>query len=210
MFIYISDNLPPPPPPTTASAPQHPPIAMPSVPTTVTMPQPAAAPIAHHHPPTALDSNVPLGGHAALRTDSPAVATSANAAVAPSSGHYHHTSYQHPPLYAPYAAATAAAQYNAPSTVPYTTVTTPYTTPTPPYTATTLTPYTSTATSIPSSIGQQPLTLATVPSIASQQPATPSVCGKVSLITEKEKQMVPPPPRGPSPVRENRERESYR
>lgn len=184
---------------------------MPSVPTTITMPQPAAAPIAHHHPPTALDSNVPLGGHAAMRTDSPAVATSANAAVAPSSGHYHHPSYQHPPLYAPYAAATATTPYNTPSTAPYTTVSTPYTTPTAPYTAGTPTPYTTTATSLPSSIGQQqPVTVATIPPVSSQKPATPTVGGKISILSEKDKQMVPPPPRGSSPVRENRERESYR
>lgn len=183
---------------------------MPSVPTTVMMPPAAAAPIAHHHPPTALDSNVSLGGHAAMRTDSPAVATSANAAVAPSSGHYHHPSYQHPPLYAPYAAATTTNPYNTPSTMPYTPVTTPYTTPTAPYTAGTQTQYTTTATSIPSPIGQQPVTVATVPSITSQQPATPTVGGKVSMLGDKDKQMVPPPPRGSSPVRENRERESYR
>lgn len=187
---------------------------MPSVPTTVTMPQPAAAPIAHHHPPTALDSNVPLGGHAAMRTDSPAVATSANVAVAPSSGHYHHPSYQHTPLYAPYAAATATAPYSAASTAPYTAVTTPYSThshtPTASYTAATPIPYTTTATSIPSSVGQQPVTVTVVPTVTSQQSLTPTVVTKGPPVTDKEKQMVPPSPRGPSPVRENRERESYR
>lgn len=145
-----------------------------------------------------------------MRTDSPAVATSANAAVAPSSGHYHHPSYQHPPLYAPYAAATATTPYMATSAAPYTTVTTPYTTPTAPYTAVTPTQYTTTATSMPSSINQQPVTVATIPTIASQQPATPTLGGKISTVNEKEKQMVPPLSRGPSPVRENRERESYR
>ncbi|KAL1498210.1 hypothetical protein ABEB36_009046 [Hypothenemus hampei] len=65
-------------------------------PTTAPVPPPVAAPAAHLHPSAALD---PVA-HAVGRTDSPAVATSANAAVAPSPGQYHH-SYQ--PLYTPYA-----------------------------------------------------------------------------------------------------------
>lgn len=60
------------------------------------MPQPAAAPAVLHPPP--LDSTAPGPNHA--RTDSPAVATSANVAAAP--GQYHAPPYQ--PLYAPYAA----------------------------------------------------------------------------------------------------------
>lgn len=150
---------------------------MPSVPTAVTMPQPAAAPIGHLHPPTALDSNIPLGGHAAMRTDSPAVATSANAAVAPSPGHYHHPTYQHQPLYAPYASTTVA---------PYTKAASPYTTATP-------------ATVV------QPVSAAAAPL---QQPA-PAI-KTAAALGEREKSMVPPSPRGPSPVRDNRERESYR
>lgn len=65
---------------------------MPTVP--VAMPQPAAAPVAAHHPP-------PLDAAANLpRTDSPAVAASATAAAAP--GPYHPPYHQ--PLYTPYAA----------------------------------------------------------------------------------------------------------
>ncbi|KAF5269639.1 hypothetical protein FQR65_LT05978 [Abscondita terminalis] len=65
----------------------------------MTMPQPAAAPVAHHPPAFVSTTN-----HG--RTESPAVATSANAAVAPSGngaagGQYHHPTFQ--PLYAPYA-----------------------------------------------------------------------------------------------------------
>lgn len=177
ILCYVIETLPPPPPPTTASAPQTPTVAMPSVPTTVTMPQPAAAPVTHHHVPTALDSNLSLGGHAAMRTDSPAVATSANAAVAPSPGHYHHPTYQHQPLYAPYASTTVA---------PYTTAASPYTT------------------AAPTTV-VQPVNSATTPL---QQPTLPV---KTSTAhAEREKQMVPPSPRGPSPVRDNRERESYR
>lgn len=58
-------------------------------PTTAPVPPPVAAPATHHHPAAALD---PVA-HAHGRMDSPAVATSANAAVAPSPGQYHH-SYQ--------------------------------------------------------------------------------------------------------------------
>ncbi|CAH0564770.1 unnamed protein product, partial [Brassicogethes aeneus] len=78
----------------------HPPPQA-SVPTAAAAlpPQPAAAAPASHHPP-ALDSSAMPGGHAMRTADSPAVATSANAAVAPSPA-YHHPSYQ--PLYAPYA-----------------------------------------------------------------------------------------------------------
>ncbi|KAJ8928047.1 hypothetical protein NQ314_019417 [Rhamnusium bicolor] len=140
---------------------------MPSVPTAVTMPQPAAAPVAHHPP--ALDSSTHPGGHA-MRTDSPAVATSANAAVAPSPGHYHHPSYQ--PLYAPYAAATGPTH--------------------------TTTPYTS-----------NPTVTTTVPPVvvSSAPPSQPMVVSKGAHV-EREKQ-VPPSTRGPSPIRESRERESY-
>lgn len=65
----------------------------------ITMPQPAAAPVAHHPPAFVSTTN-----HG--RTESPAVATSANAAVAPSGnstagGQYHHPTFQ--PLYTPYA-----------------------------------------------------------------------------------------------------------
>ncbi|XP_019881497.2 fibrosin-1-like protein isoform X3 [Aethina tumida] len=104
------------PPPATlaiSGALQPPPqAAMPSVPTAAaSIPQPAAAAPASHHPP-ALDPTTLPGGHA-MRTDSPAVATSANVAAAPSSGHYHH-------LYAPYAASTP---YTAPAPhTPYTSI----------------------------------------------------------------------------------------
>uniref|UniRef100_A0AAR5QAP4 Uncharacterized protein n=1 Tax=Dendroctonus ponderosae TaxID=77166 RepID=A0AAR5QAP4_DENPD len=96
--------------PPNAVAPQQPLAPLSSMPpATAPVPPPAAAPAAHHHPSAALD---PVA-HAIGRTDSPAVATSANAAVAPSPGQYHH-SYQ--PLYAPYA-------YNStpsyPNSVPY-------------------------------------------------------------------------------------------
>lgn len=73
------------------------------------MPQAAAAPIAHHPDPTAGAAN-----HA-MRTDSPAVATSANVPVAPGTGQYHHPAYQ--PLYAPYAVHTP---YSGAATIPAT------------------------------------------------------------------------------------------
>ncbi|XP_018566132.1 protein enabled homolog [Anoplophora glabripennis] len=158
-------------PPTIASVPQPPPMTMPSVPTAVSMPQPAAAPVAHHPP--ALDSSTLPGGHA-MRTESPAVATSANAAVAPSPGQYHHPSYQ--PLYAPYAAATGPIH--------------------------TATPYTSNPTAVTTTVPA-----AVVSSAPPLQPAT--VSKATAAHVEREKQLVPPSPRGPSPVRENRERESY-
>ncbi|XP_030752083.1 autism susceptibility gene 2 protein-like isoform X3 [Sitophilus oryzae] len=99
----------PPPPPLSSMPPAAAPIA-----------PPAAAPSALH-PAASLDP----AGHAVGRTDSPAVATSANAAVAPSPGQYHH-SFQ--PLYAPYAHTTTPSY---PSSVPYltTTTTTPTTLP---------------------------------------------------------------------------------
>lgn len=169
----ISDPSPAALPPTIASVPQPPPVTMPSVPTAVSMPQPAAAPVAHHPP--ALDSSTLPGGHA-MRTESPAVATSANAAVAPSPGQYHHPSYQ--PLYAPYAAATGPIH--------------------------TATPYTSNPTSV-TTTGPAAAAVSSVP------PLQPATIAKASVPhVEREKQLVPPSPRGPSPVRENRERESYR
>jgi hypothetical protein len=79
------------PPSSAAPPPASVPVSVPPV----TMPQPAAAPIAHHP-----DSTSGAASHA-MRTDSPAVATSANVPVAPGAGQYHHPSYQ--PLYAPYA-----------------------------------------------------------------------------------------------------------
>lgn len=84
---------------------------MPNVPVPVTMPQPAAAPVVHHPP--ALDSATPGSTH--VRTESPAVATSA-----PS----YHTPYQ--PLYTPYASHTpytTAPIHN--NVAPATTVTAP-------------------------------------------------------------------------------------
>lgn len=76
--------------PPAAVAPQPPPPPMLSMPpATAPVPPPAAAPTGLHHPSVALDPTA----HAVGRTDSPAVATSANAAVAPSPGQYHH-SYQ--------------------------------------------------------------------------------------------------------------------
>ncbi|KAJ8923431.1 hypothetical protein NQ315_001990, partial [Exocentrus adspersus] len=169
--FYFPDNLSVPLPPTIATVPQPPPVTMPSVPTAVSMPQPAAAPVAHHPP--ALDSSTLPGGHA-LRTESPAVATSANAAVAPSSGQYHHPSYQ--PLYAPYAAATGPIH--------------------------TATPYTSNLTAATTTIAA---------AVVSNAPVTQSVAVSKAAVphVEREKQLVPQSPRGPSPVRENRERESY-
>ncbi|KAJ8959648.1 hypothetical protein NQ318_021835 [Aromia moschata] len=167
-----------PPQPTIASVPQPPPMTMPSVPTSVTMPQPAAAPMAHHPP--ALDSSTLPGGHA-MRTDSPAVATSANAAVAPSPGQYHHpSSYQ--PLYAPYAAAA-----------------TPYASNTPTVTTTAVPPPPAVVTSSAQPPPQQPATATAAKS------ATPTT----HVDREKQQQLVPPSPKGHSPVRESRERESY-
>ncbi|KAJ8982541.1 hypothetical protein NQ317_005543, partial [Molorchus minor] len=154
-----------PPPPAIASVPQPPPVTMPSVPTAVSMPQPAAAPMAHHPP--ALDSSTLPGGHA-MRTDSPAVATSANVAVAPSPGQYHHPSY--PPLYAPYAAAIGSTH--------------------------TATPYTSN----PTVTTSMPRVVATTAPLTQPIPAV-----KGAAHIEREKQVVPPSPKGPSPVRENRE-----
>ncbi|CAH1136027.1 unnamed protein product [Ceutorhynchus assimilis] len=100
--------------PPAAVAPQPPPPLVASMPpATALVPPPAAAPAAphhHHHHATSLDPTVAVG-----RIDSPAVATSANAAVAPSPGQYHH-SYQ--PLYTPYAYPSTPAY---PNSVPYAT-----------------------------------------------------------------------------------------
>ncbi|KAL3274149.1 hypothetical protein HHI36_015563 [Cryptolaemus montrouzieri] len=71
---------------------------MPPVSIPVTMPQPAAAPLAVH--PSALDPS--SGPGQGMRTDSPAVGTSANAAVAPGSGQQYHQPPTYQPLYAPY------------------------------------------------------------------------------------------------------------
>ncbi|XP_045478502.1 extensin-like isoform X3 [Harmonia axyridis] len=73
--------------------------SMPPVSIPVTMPQQAAAPLALH--PAALDPS--SGPGQGMRTDSPAVGTSANAAAAPGTGgkQYHQVpTYQ--PMYAPY------------------------------------------------------------------------------------------------------------
>ncbi|XP_074031929.1 tay bridge kinase isoform X2 [Leptinotarsa decemlineata] len=175
----IQETFLPPPPSTIASVPQTPMVAMPSVPTAVAMPpQPAAAAPMAHHPP-ALDSTTLPGGHA-MRTDSPAVATSANVAVAPSPSQYHHpSSYQPQPLYAPYAAASA--------TVPQTHATTPY-------------------------VSNVVAAAATIPAVVEATPPPPQPIAVVpppvgikAPHLEREKQMVAPSPRGPSPVRENRE-----
>lgn len=79
---------------TSMSSPPQPPasvpvVSMPTVPA-VTMPQAATAP----HPPLPPDSAP--GGASHGRTDSPAVATSANAAVQPGGAQYHPSSYHHP------------------------------------------------------------------------------------------------------------------
>ncbi|XP_066153560.1 autism susceptibility gene 2 protein homolog isoform X4 [Euwallacea fornicatus] len=121
-------------PPTVVAPQQPPPSSMP--PTTAPVPPPVAAPAAHHHPTAGLDP----AAHAHGRMDSPAVATSANAAVAPSPGQYHH-SYQ--PLYTPYAYTSTPAY---PGAVPY---------PTPP-----------SSTSVASALPAQP----TPPSVTQAQP----------------------------------------
>ncbi|VEN46732.1 unnamed protein product, partial [Callosobruchus maculatus] len=190
----------------TAVRPPPPQGLPPTVP--VSMPQPAAAaPVAAHHPHPveAAPAGVPpMGGHA-VRTDSPAVATSANAAVAPSLGQYHHPAYtphhhhhqhhhqqHHQPLYAPYATATTGAPppYNT-SAAP----TTPYSTHQP-------APITTVVGG--KLIGQQPPTTTLPPSGQQQQQddSKPVIVGAAG-------QQPPQPPtqvtRGPSPVREVRE-----
>ncbi|KAG5894293.1 hypothetical protein JTB14_007437 [Gonioctena quinquepunctata] len=182
------ETLLPPPPSAIASVPHQAPmvtmpsIPMPSVPTAVGgMPQPAAAAPMAHHPPALDPTTIPGGGHVA-RTDSPAVATSANAAVAPSPSQYHHPSsyQQHQPLYAPYAPSAAA-------TVP------PTHNATPPYVTN------AAAAAVPISV-QQSTAIATTPT-----PPPVAASKGVHVDREREKQMVPPSPRGPSPIRENRE-----
>ncbi|XP_072394312.1 uncharacterized protein [Diabrotica undecimpunctata] len=190
-----------PPPPTTSIAsvmPQPPPVTMPSVPTAVSMPQPAAAPIAHHPP--ALDSSSIIPGGHAMRTESPAVATSANVAVAPSPSQYHHpASYQHQPtpLYTPYA--TTATTAPPPHTA------SPYMSTPTPMTATAVAPTAMNAATAPPGPPQ-----AVPPQVAVVPPQV--AVAKVSLPPphiEREKMLPPSQQRGPSPIRENRERESY-
>ncbi|XP_076274162.1 tay bridge kinase isoform X8 [Rhynchophorus ferrugineus] len=104
--------------PPAAVAPQPPPPPLSSMPPAAAPVAPPAAAPSALHPSASLDPS----GHSVGRTDSPAVATSANAAVAPSPGQYHH-SFQ--PLYAPYAHTTTPSY---PSSVPYPTATTTPTT----------------------------------------------------------------------------------
>lgn len=73
--------------------------SMPPVSIPVTMPQPAAAPLAVH--PAALDPAA--GPGQGMRTDSPAIGTSANAAAAPGTGgQQYHQVQTYQPMYAPY------------------------------------------------------------------------------------------------------------
>ncbi|CAG9857825.1 unnamed protein product [Phyllotreta striolata] len=178
------DPLPPPSCPLPSVATQQPP----GVPTAVSMPQPAAAAPVAHHPslPPALDSTDIVPGGRAMRTESPAVATSANAAVAPSPGHYHHpaASYQHhqqSTLYAPYATTVVA---TAPS-----------------HTASFMSMPMTTAVATAASLNAAP----------PPQMAAP-VVGKASVPAQhhdRDNKLMAAAQRGPSPLRDNRERESY-
>lgn len=162
---------------------------MPSVPTAVTMPQPAAAPVAHHPP--ALDPSTLPGGHG-MRTESPAVATSANAAVAPSPGQYHHpSSYQ--PLYAPYASAHTASYT---SSIPVTTSVLP-----PPSVGGAGAATPAAATVVTAAVVQQQL--------PQQQQPQPPVAASHRESRENSQQTRPISPRAVSHS-PNRERETYR
>ncbi|XP_060523223.1 autism susceptibility gene 2 protein homolog isoform X2 [Cylas formicarius] len=167
-------------PPPTIVAPQPPP---PSVPlTAVSMPQPAAAPTTHH--PLALDSSGAHPGVHGPRTDSPAVATSANAAVAPSPGQFHH-SYQ--PIYAPYAHSGASAY---PSSVSY--------------------PATNTTSISPSVPPAHSQTVSSGGSAPTQSLAVPSSKSHHQVTEQsREKRAISPAKPTMSPRIETRERESY-
>ncbi|XP_050299005.1 autism susceptibility gene 2 protein-like isoform X3 [Anthonomus grandis grandis] len=188
--------------PPAAVAPQQPPLSsMP--PATAPVPPPAAAPATHHHPSAALDP----AAHAVGRTDSPAVATSANAAVAPTPGQYHH-SYQ--PLYTPYAY-TSNPPY--PSSVPY---------PTPPPSSTTVAPSIPPQQTPPINTQSPAVTAVPLTVVSQHQPTVVPPVSMVSAATTHHQSMdhspivakrphsppkVPMSPRGVDAV--VRERESY-